>query len=144
MTRNRSARPWYRRRWAAALAGAGLMLGLGPVTCQASWRARHPAPLGRSVPEVERSLARLLPVSMPLDSAARVLRAVGVETEVLEADHWYVANHPMAAGGPMLVGNIRALDTDGFIGIEGAGITIAFDSSRRLTSRRVEGHVTGM
>ena len=77
-------RPFHCRRWMQAIGIAALLLIVGPEVSAAIWHARHAAPLGRSTEAVDRTLARLLPISRSLDSAVAVLRAAGVDMRPVE------------------------------------------------------------
>jgi hypothetical protein len=123
-------RSWV--RWAVVGATALTLVVVGPVACQYAWRARHPAPLGRTVPEVERTLAAALPSGTPLDSAARLLAGAGVDFRV-----------DSGPAGATLVGMARDVDADLFIS-HSVQIVLEFDHDRRLVSRAAGASDTGM
>lgn len=135
-------RLFNRRRWLQAIGIVALVLIVGPEVSAAIWRARHAAPLGRSTEAVDRTLARLLPLGTPLDSAVAVLRAAGVDMWPVEAERADAKRDTSAAGGPIMYGITGQLDAN-WIVTERARIDLYFDASHRLVRRHVEASLTG-
>jgi hypothetical protein len=115
-----------------SLAAVVLLALMSPFAFDAAWRARHPAPLGRSAPAVAEVLARALPTGTRLDSAARFLQAAGVDYSL-----------DSVPGSSTLVGIARNVDTDIMVSTS-VRIYITFDAAGRLTARRTEALSTGM
>jgi hypothetical protein len=135
-------RPFYRRPRVLALGGVLLVVFIGTLAWEASWRRRHAAPLGRSAAAVDSALGRLLPAGTTLDSAVAALRRAGADYSILEPGQHDLAADTLSAGGPMIAAALRDVDTDLFV-TESVGLRLAFDPSRRLVRRRVDRWLTG-
>ncbi|WP_284349062.1 hypothetical protein [Roseisolibacter agri] len=120
------------------------MLALVPEVLTLIWRQQHPVPLGRSGPEVARSLATLLPAGITVDSAVAVVTRAGLDYRVATPGQGLQPGAPYDdAGGPTLVAMARDIDADLFT-TRSAEIVLAFDARGRLARRHVTELSTGL
>ena len=120
----------------AILAVVGVMTS---VVSGAVYRRRHPAPLGRSVADVERFLAAQLPVGISVERASATIRNAGVEHSVNRAVadvRCYQERDTMYAGGAVIVALERDIDRSLFV-TESIQLHLYFDATGQLARRRV-------
>ena len=120
----------------ALLVTALLLVGL-PVGCFGVHHISHPAPLGRDVPQIERTLDRAIPLGTQFDSVSRFLEASSLPFGVCASTDMRCAGDSLFAGGPRIIAS-QAGTQWMLIYTWRAVVELYFDSTGVLRSRRVK------
>ncbi len=118
-----------RQRW-LVIGGSIVAVAALALVPQMVWRARHPAPLGRSVHVIGAAVAAALPAGTSRDSVLRYLRHNGAD--------FSIDTLPEHRVGAMF----RVIDSDWLVSVS-ARVDITFDDAWRVRTTRTNPVYTG-